>query len=177
MGSDITCETNTAKRLVKDDRTQAKIEKYFVYVLSALIIVSTVYLYLWKYYSVKKPVFVTVIFVLLNLWWPFLVATEIISDHEDQWESNFIIKFTSLLDQWEEFDIVSVHWVFAITYFEAALKTPIFIASAQTGFVQCSVVAGLHGNGGVSRCRQKAFNTVRLSVTSRVTAFMLGFWL
>ena len=59
-----------------------------------------------------------------NLWWPFLVATEIISDHEDQWESNFIIKFTSLLDQWEEFDIVTVHWVIAITYFEAALKTP-----------------------------------------------------
>ena len=39
----------------------------------ALIILSTAYFYVWKYQS-KKPVFVTVIFVLLNLYWPFHLA-------------------------------------------------------------------------------------------------------
>ena len=99
------------------------------YTTMALIILATAYFYFWRYRD-KKPMFINVIFLLLNLFWPVHLAVTLQGKtyYETGSTLYWCINFANLF---VAFDLAVAHWVFAIKYFEVAINTPIFLKSSE----------------------------------------------
>ena len=100
------------------------------------VLIALLFFFCWRY-PISKPFFVTIIFVLLLVISLLAIAREglvvymLNSNITGIWSKfkrsvNIITYINSTLGS-------VCQWIFAVTYFEVALKTPVYMTNAYTG--------------------------------------------
>ena len=121
----VTCEESPNKRQDLGSARLLKIAAVFGYMMTVVLIIATVYFYIIKRKR-QKPRFITAIFVLLNLLWPLAVVVLII-DFRSLALDTPLYRFTYSIRIAIPILQAVIHWVFAISYFEVAISTYLFI--------------------------------------------------
>ena len=96
----------------------------FCGIFTVLTVVATTYFYVCKRKS-NKPKFISAIFVMLNLMWPFILVSIFIPYDFGYGSAKYwtVIAMVSLINEC----IPLAHWTFAIYYFKVALSTSLFL--------------------------------------------------
>ena len=128
---DVNCEDHPKEKMEQNgDRSRIAFHIVF-YCAIVLIVGATVYFFVVRW-SQKKPLFITVVFTLLNIMWP-LKLIEILCLPQTVQVGTLAYGYYIFGRLVVELIILEVHWIFAIKYLEVAIRTPVFLKSTTMG--------------------------------------------